>query len=98
MALRAARSSHQVGRLIARAIPRLDGWWPIRESDGQDPAYRATLLYIYLVTHAVMPDKRKNLVEVFARVRVNLPVLKGKIAGKRACWRTNLGIKQHRNA
>ena len=54
------------------------------------PAYRATLLYIYLVTHAVMPDKRKNLVEVFARVRVNLPVLKGKIAGKRACWRTNL--------
>ena len=90
MALRAARSSHQVGRLIARAIPRLDGWWPIRESDGQDPAYRATLLYIYLVTHAVMPDKRKNLVEVFARVRVNLPVLKGKIAGKRACWRTNL--------
>jgi hypothetical protein len=45
-----------------------------------------------------MPDKRKNLVEVFARVRVNLPVLKGKIAGKRAFWRTNLGIKQHRNA
>ena len=46
MALRAARSSHQVGRLIARAIPRLDGWWPSRESDGQDPAYRATLLLI----------------------------------------------------
>ena len=69
---------------------RLDGWWPIRASDGQDPAYRATLLYIYLVTHAVMPDKRKNLVEVFARVRVNLRILKGKIAGKRACWRTNL--------
>ena len=23
---------------------RLDGWWPIRESEGQDPAYRATLL------------------------------------------------------
>jgi len=26
---------------------RLDGWWPTRESDGQDPAYRATLLYLY---------------------------------------------------
>jgi rubredoxin len=31
---------------------------------------------------------RKNLVEVFARVRVNLRLLKGKIAGKRAGWRT----------
>jgi hypothetical protein len=27
---------------------------------------------------------RKNFVEVFARVRVNLQLLKGKIAGKRA--------------
>ena len=90
MALRAARSSHQVGRLITRVIVRLDGWWPIRESDGQDPAYRATLLYFYLVMPAVVQDIRKYLVEVFALVRVNLRILKGKIAGKRACWRTNL--------
>ena len=72
MALRAARSSHQVGRLISRVIVRLDGWWPIRESEGQDPAYRATLLFICFVTHAAERDMRKNLVEVFARVRVNL--------------------------
>ena len=39
---------------------------------------------------AVVQDIRKYLVEVFALVRVNLPILKGKIAGKRACWRTNL--------
>ena len=90
MAQRAARSSHQVGRLIARAIARLDGWWPTRESDGQDPAYRATLLYIYLVKHAVMRDKRKNLVEVFARVRVNLRLFKGKSADKRAVLRSIL--------
>ena len=64
---------------------RLDGWWPTRESDGQDPAYRATLLYFIHVTHAVVRDMRKNLVEVFARVRVNLRIFKGKIAGKRAC-------------
>jgi hypothetical protein len=51
-------------------------------------AYRATLLYVCLVTHTVVREKRKNLVEVFARVRVNLRILKGKIAGKRACWRT----------
>jgi len=31
---------------------------------------------------------RKELVEVFARVRVNLRILKGKIAGKRASGRT----------
>ena len=67
---------------------RLDGWWPTRESDGQDPAYRATLLFICFVTHAAERDMRKNLVEVFARVRVNLQLLKGKIAGKRAGWRT----------
>ena len=51
---------------------RLDGWWPTRESDGQDPAYRATLLYFVYLTHKSMRDMRKNLVEVFARVRVNL--------------------------
>ena len=54
------------------------------------PAYRATLLYFYLVMPAVVQDIRKYLVEVFALVRVNLRILKGKIAGKRACWRTNL--------
>ena len=32
-----------------------------------------------------MRDMRENLVEVFAKVRVNLRILKGKIAGKRAC-------------
>jgi hypothetical protein len=37
---------------------------------------------------AVMRDMRKTFVEVFARVRLNLRILKGKIAGKRACWRT----------
>ena len=56
----------------------------------QYPAYRATLLYFYLVMPAVVQDIRKYLVEVFALVRVNLRILKGKIAGKRACWRTNL--------
>ena len=72
MALRAARSSHQVGRLISRVIVRLDGWWPIRESEGQDPAYRATLLYFYFVMLAVMRDERNQSVEVFVRLRVNL--------------------------
>ena len=57
------------------------------------PAYRATLLYIYLVTHTVVREMRKNLVEVFARVRVNLRILKGKTAGKRACWRTKRGMQ-----
>ena len=38
----------------------------------QDPAYRATLLYFVYLTHKSMRDMRKNLVEVFARVRVNL--------------------------
>ena len=33
---------------------------------------------------AVVQDIRKYLVEVFALVRVNLRILKGKIAGKRA--------------
>ena len=36
------------------------------------PAYRATLLYFVYLTHKSMRDMRKNLVEVFARVRVNL--------------------------
>jgi hypothetical protein len=36
------------------------------------PAYRATLLYFVYLTHKSMRDIRKNLVEVFARVRVNL--------------------------
>ena len=35
-------------------------------------AYRATLLYFVYLTHKSMRDMRKNLVEVFARVRVNL--------------------------
>ena len=51
---------------------------------GQDPAYRATLLFICFVTHTAERDMRKNFVEVFARVRVDLQLLKGKIAGKRA--------------
>jgi hypothetical protein len=54
----------------------------------QDPAYRATLLYFVQVTHAVVRDMRKKLVEVFARLRVNLRILKGKIAGKRATQRS----------
>jgi len=54
------------------------------------PAYRATLLYFVHVTHAVVRDMRKNLVEVFARVRVNLRIFRGKIAGKRAVLRTSL--------
>ena len=62
----------------------------IRSQERQNPAYRATLLYFYLVMPAVVQDIRKYLVEVFALVRVNLRILKGKIAGKRACWRTNL--------
>ena len=36
------------------------------------PAYRATLLNFVYLTHKSMRDMRKNLVEVFARVRVNL--------------------------
>jgi hypothetical protein len=56
----------------------------------QDPAYRATLLYICRVTHAVVRDMRKNLVEVLTRVRVNLRIFRGKIAGKRAVSRTSL--------
>ncbi len=62
----------------------------IRSQERQNPAYRATLLYIYLVTHTVVREMRKNLVEVFARVRVNLRILKGKIADKRAVLRTSL--------
>ena len=54
----------------------------------QNPAYRATLLFICFVTHAAERDMRKNLVEVFARVRVNLQLLKVKIDFKRAGWRT----------
>ena len=60
----------------------------ISSQELQDPAYRATLLYIYLVTPAIVRDMREELVEVFARVRVNLQIFKGKIAGKRACLRT----------
>jgi hypothetical protein len=56
----------------------------IRSQERQDPAYRATLLSIYIVKHAVVRDMREKLVEVLARVRVNLRILKGKIAGKRA--------------
>ena len=70
MALRAARSSHQVGRLITRVIVRLDGWWPTRESDGQDPAYRATLLINMQASHETMRGTHNFYVEVFARVRV----------------------------
>ena len=61
MALRAARSSHQVGRLIARAIVRLDGWWPTRESDGQDPAYRATLLLFLNSESKVLHPTRNSV-------------------------------------
>jgi len=44
----------------------------IRSQGRQNPAYRATLLYFVYLTHKSMRDMRKNLVEVFARVRVNL--------------------------
>jgi hypothetical protein len=62
--------------------------WLVLSVNCLSPAYRATLLFICFVTHAAERDMRKNLVEVFARVRVNLQLLKGKIAGKRAGWRT----------
>ena len=39
-----------------------------------------------------MRDMRENLVELFARVKVNLPKFTGEIAGRRANLRT-LGIE-----
>ena len=78
------------GRLLDYVSNYVTRWMVIRSQERQNPAYRATLLYFYLVMPAVVQDIRKYLVEVFALVRVNLRILKGKIAGKRACWRTNL--------
>jgi hypothetical protein len=68
--------------------PRFFGDKQLGVQARQDPAYRATLLYVCLVTHAIVQDMREELVEVFARVRVNLRIFKGKIAGKRASSRT----------
>jgi hypothetical protein len=45
----------------------------VKATREQDPAYRATLLYFINVTYVVMRYMRKNLVEVFALVRVTLP-------------------------
>lgn len=78
-------SLESTGRSLESVSNYRSRWMVIGSQEPQDPAYRATLLYIYTVTHAVVRDMRKNLVEVFARVRVNLRILKGKIAGKRAC-------------
>ena len=78
------------GRLLDYVSNYVTRWMVIRSQERQNPAYRATLLYIYLVTHTVVREMRKNLVEVFARVRVNLRILKGKIADKRAVLRTSL--------
>ena len=68
----------------------------IGSQEPQDPAYRATLLYFIHVTHEVMRDMCKNLVEVLARVRVNLNYFKGKSADKRAKWRAG-SICSHLN-
>ena len=83
MAQRAARPSHQVGRLIARVIPRLDGWCPIRASEGQDPAYRATLLYFLQDTLKTMSKPSRKLVEVLADIRLNLQRFAGNSAGNK---------------
>ena len=53
------------------------------------PAYRATLLYFVYLTHKSMRDIRKNLVEVFARVRVNLQEFTVNFAVMRANLRAN---------
>ena len=82
MALRAARSSHQVGRLIARVIARLDGWCPIRASEGQDPAHRATLL---LFRWARVKSALTFLFEsdwFYAKPWTFLPIFTGKIVDR----------------
>jgi hypothetical protein len=38
-------------------------WMVIGSQELQDPAYRATLLYFYSVTHEVMRAMRKKFVE-----------------------------------
>jgi hypothetical protein len=48
------------------------GKWLVSSVNCLSPAYRATLLFIYLVTHEVVRDMLKNLVEVLTLVRVNL--------------------------
>jgi hypothetical protein len=55
----------------------------------QYTAYRATLLYFIHVSHKVMRHMSKNLVEVLARVRANLPKFTGKTADMRAYVRSN---------
>ena len=78
------------GRLLESVSNYRSRWMVISLAIArQNPAYRATLLSICFSTHTAERDRRKNLVEVFARVRVNLHLLKGKIAGKRAGLRSN---------
>ena len=65
-------SLNSSGRLLESVSNDRSRWMVIRSQEPQDPAYRATLLYFVYLTHKSMRDMRKNLVEVFARVRVNL--------------------------
>ena len=61
--------------------------WLVLSVNCLSPAYRATLLYFHHVTHEVVRDTRKILVEPFAGVRVNLPKFTGKIVVMRASLR-----------
>jgi len=55
------------------------------------PAYRATLLYFVCITLKCVREVRKYLVEVFARVRVNLQKCTVNFAVMRASLRTIIG-------
>ena len=75
------------GRLLESVSNCRSRWMVIVSQETQDPAYRATLLYFHHVTHEVVRDTRKILVEPFAGVRVNLPKFTGKIVVMRASLR-----------
>jgi len=53
----------------------------IGSNELQDPAYRATLLYFYVVTHEVMRDTHNIYVEQLAAPRLKQLHLVGRFVG-----------------
>jgi hypothetical protein len=51
------------GRTLESVSNYRSRWMVIGSQEPQDPAYRATLLYFYLFTHADVLGKGKKLVE-----------------------------------
>jgi len=69
------------GRLLESVSNYRSRWMVIRSQERQDPAYRATLLYFYVVTHEVMRDTHNIYVEQLAAPRLKQLHLVGRFVG-----------------